>query len=210
MRAFPKGSYFKTGSVLLFLFLILIAGLMPVKAVQKPKDTVSSNDVQFTTIPATVDSISAGVKHIDSAVQKQAAIVKKVASQSAKDAPKTLWGIFIAGLLGGFAAFLMPCIYPMVPLTVSFFTKKGGSRSKGIFNSALYGLCIIFIYVFIGILVTIIFGPTALNDLATNGIFNFCFFLLLIVFGASVRWQRIRRIAVIEHDLRATWQAGKK
>ena len=185
MRVFPKGSYFKTGSVLLFLFLILIAGLMPVKAVQKPKDTVSSNDVQFTTIPATVDSISAGVKHIDSAVQKQAAIVKKVASQSAKDAPKTLWGIFIAGLLGGFAAFLMPCIYPMVPLTVSFFTKKGGSRSKGIFNSALYGLCIIFIYVFIGILVTIIFGPTALNDLATNGIFNFCFFLLLIVFGAS-------------------------
>jgi len=185
MRVFPKGSYFKTGSVLLFLFLILIAGLMPVKAVQKPKDTVSSNDVQFTTIPATVDSISASVKHIDSAVQKQAAIVKKVASQSAKDAPKTLWGIFIAGLLGGFAAFLMPCIYPMVPLTVSFFTKKGGSRSKGIFNSALYGLCIIFIYVFIGILVTIIFGPTALNDLATNGIFNFCFFLLLIVFGAS-------------------------
>ena len=83
-------------------------------------------------------------------------------------------------MLGGFAAFLMPCIYPMVPLTVSFFTKKGGSRSKGILNSVLYGLCIIFIYVFIGILITLVFGPSALNGLATNGIFNFFFFLIII------------------------------
>jgi thiol:disulfide interchange protein DsbD len=183
MTPSPNRSFFKIVSVGLLLLGIFVAGLLPARAFQKKTDTVSSADVQFTTIPSTVDSINAQVKHIAAVAQKTADAAKKLST--GKDAPKTLWGVFIAGLLGGFAAFLMPCIYPMVPLTVSFFTKKGGSRSKGIFNSVLYGLCIIFIYVFIGIIVTLIFGPTALNDLATNGIFNICFFLLLIVFGAS-------------------------
>ncbi|TYR37030.1 DUF255 domain-containing protein [Sphingobacterium phlebotomi] len=98
---------------------------------------------------------------------------------------QSLWGIFIAGLLGGFAAFIMPCIFPMVPLTVSFFTKKGGSRASGVSQALLYGLFIIVIYVALGMLITIAFGSDALNALSTNGIFNFLFFLILVVFAAS-------------------------
>lgn len=97
----------------------------------------------------------------------------------------SLWGIFIAGILGGFAAFFMPCIFPMVPLTVSFFTKKAGSRSKAITQALMYGISIIVIYVALGMLITIAFGPEALNELSTNGIFNFFFFLLLVVFATS-------------------------
>ncbi|SFS61789.1 protein-disulfide reductase DsbD family protein [Sphingobacterium wenxiniae] len=98
---------------------------------------------------------------------------------------QSLWGVFIAGLLGGFAAFIMPCIFPMVPLTVSFFTKRGGSRAKGVSQALLYGLFIIVIYVALGMLITITFGSDALNALSTNGIFNFLFFLILVVFAAS-------------------------
>ncbi|WP_449448538.1 cytochrome c biogenesis protein CcdA, partial [Sphingobacterium haloxyli] len=98
---------------------------------------------------------------------------------------QSLWGIFIAGLLGGFAAFIMPCIFPMVPLTVSFFTKQSGSRARGISRALLYGLFIIVIYVALGMLITIAFGSDALNALSTNGVFNFLFFLILVVFAAS-------------------------
>ena len=98
---------------------------------------------------------------------------------------QSLWGIFIAGLLGGFAAFIMPCIFPMVPLTVSFFTKKAGSRAKAVSQALLYGLFIIVIYVALGMIITIAFGSDALNALSTNGVFNFIFFLILVLFAAS-------------------------
>lgn len=98
---------------------------------------------------------------------------------------KSLWSIFIAGLVGGFAALLMPCIFPMLPLTVSYFTKQSGSRANGISKALLYGLFIIVIYVALGMIITISFGSDALNALSTNGIFNFLFFLLLVVFAAS-------------------------
>lgn len=104
---------------------------------------------------------------------------------ASSEAGQSLWGIFIAGLLGGFAAFIMPCIFPMVPLTVSFFTKKAGSRAKGVSQALLYGLFIIVIYVALGMLITIAFGSDALNALSTNGVFNFLFFLILVVFAAS-------------------------
>ena len=92
--------------------------------------------------------------------------------------------IFLAGLTGGFAALLMPCIFPMLPLTVSFFS-KGGKRSGAVSKAIIYGVAIIAIYVLLGLLVTVIFGAGALNDLATNGLFNFAFFVLLLVFAAS-------------------------
>src|SRR5690606_21428684 len=101
------------------------------------------------------------------------------------DNPRSLWGIFIAGLIGGFAAFLMPCIYPMVPLTVSFFTKQSGSRAKGILNSLLYGLFIIVIYVALGMIVTLLFGASALNEAARSAWFNLIFFLIIMVFAVS-------------------------
>lgn len=100
-------------------------------------------------------------------------------------APQSLWGIFIAGIIGGFAAFLMPCIYPMVPLTVSFFTKQSGSKTKGVLNALLYGLFIIVIYVALGMIVTLIFGASALNEAASSAWFNLLFFLIIVIFAIS-------------------------
>lgn len=101
-----------------------------------------------------------------------------------KQEHKTLWGIFVAGFIGGLAALLMPCIFPMLPLTVSFFT-KGSEKGKAFKRASIYGFFIILIYVLLGLLVTVIFGADALNSLSTNGIFNFFFFLLLVAFAAS-------------------------
>ena len=168
---------FKSAGTWLFVVLLWLCSTTIVNA----QDTDTAG-VVFTDITTATDSLENAVKDTQQMVK---AASPAIAPVTATQAPKSLWTIFIAGFLGGFAAFLMPCIYPMLPLTVSFFTKKGGSRSKGILNSVLYGLCIIFIYVFIGILVAVIFGPAALNGLATNGIFNFFFFLLLIAFGVS-------------------------
>jgi thiol:disulfide interchange protein DsbD len=102
-----------------------------------------------------------------------------------KEQQQALWLTFVAGLLGGFAALLMPCIFPMLPMTVSFFTKQASSKSNGITKSLVYGLSIIVIYVALGLLITVFFGADALNDLSTNGIFNLVFFVMLIVFAAS-------------------------
>lgn len=96
-----------------------------------------------------------------------------------------LTGIFIAGFIGGLAALLMPCIFPMLPLTVSFFTKGSQTKGKAVSRSLFYGLSIIVIYVVLGLLVTVIFGADALNSLSTNGIFNFLFFILLLIFAVS-------------------------
>jgi len=100
-------------------------------------------------------------------------------------ADKSLWGIFLAGLIGGFAAFLMPCIYPMVPLTTSFFTKQSGGRMKGIRRALIYGLSIIVIYVALGMLITLVFGASALNEAASSAWFNLVFFAIIIVFAVS-------------------------
>lgn len=97
----------------------------------------------------------------------------------------SLWGIFIAGFIGGLAAFFMPCIYPMIPLTVSFFTKKSGSRAKGIQSALIYGISIIIVYVALGLLITLIFGASALNEAASSATFNLLFFAALIIFGIS-------------------------
>lgn len=95
------------------------------------------------------------------------------------------WFIFLGGFIGGLLALLTPCVWPMIPLTVSFFLKKSGSRSKAITNAILYGLSIIVIYLILGLAVTAIFGASALNALSTNAIFNIIFFLMLIVFAIS-------------------------
>lgn len=97
----------------------------------------------------------------------------------------SFWGIFIEGFLGGLLAFFMPCIYPMIPLTISFFTKKAGSRAKGIQSAFIYGLSIIAIYVTLGIFITWLFGPSALNEAASSATFNLLFFTALIIFGIS-------------------------
>ncbi|TWJ03534.1 thiol:disulfide interchange protein DsbD [Mucilaginibacter frigoritolerans] len=187
MRTINKGRSLRTAMILLLtLSFFLIGGTHEVKAFQtKTADTVSSSDVQFTTIPTAADSIAARKKAQAAATTKPAVNNAAATKVSSPEKPKTLWEIFIAGLLGGFTAVLLPCIYPLLPLTVSFFTKKSGTRAKGIMQSLVYGLSIIIIYVSLGMLISIVFGSDALNELATNGIFNMFFFLLLVVFGIS-------------------------
>ena len=176
----------KNRSVIRFILMACLAVAFfltaPANVYAKTADTTSSSDVQFTSIPTAADSMAARKQaQAKLAKAKQPTINKTVNAEK----PKTLWAIFLAGLLGGFTAVLMPCIYPLLPLTVSFFTKKAGSRAKGILQSFIYGLSIIIIYVALGMIISIVFGSDALNELATNGIFNLFFFLLLVVFGIS-------------------------
>lgn len=93
--------------------------------------------------------------------------------------------IFFLGILGGFVALLTPCVWPIIPMTVSFFLKRSSSRQKGIRDAIIYGISIVVIYVGLGLLVTLFFGASALNSLSTNAYFNIFFFLMLLVFGAS-------------------------
>ena len=178
----------KNRSVIRFILMACLAVVFfitaPANVYAKTADTASSSDVQFTSIPTAADSMAARKQvqaKLAKAKQHNININKPIKAQK----QKTLWAIFLAGLLGGFTAVLMPCIYPLLPLTVSFFTKKAGSRAKGILQSFVYGLSIIVIYVALGMIISIGFGSDALNELATNGIFNLFFFLLLIVFGIS-------------------------
>ena len=103
---------------------------------------------------------------------------------------QSLWIIFLMGLLGGLLAIFTPCVWPIIPMTVSFFIKRGGA-AKGTTNATvirdavIYGLSIVIIYVGLGLLVTLIFGASALNALSTNAVVNIIFFLILVVFAAS-------------------------
>jgi len=110
----------------------------------------------------------------------------KLFGDSTVSAADTSWlFIFFAGFLGGLIALLTPCVWPMIPMTVSFFLKRTKDRKKAIRDAVTYGLSIIVIYLVMGLLITGIFGASALNDLSTNAIFNILFFLLLVVFAVS-------------------------
>lgn len=93
--------------------------------------------------------------------------------------------IFVTGFLGGLLALFTPCVWPIIPMTVSFFLKRAKDKKKGIRDAILYGVSIVVIYLTLGIAVTLIFGASALNALSTNAIFNILFFLMLVVFAAS-------------------------
>ena len=111
-------------------------------------------------------------------------------SDEAKDEGQSIWWVFVMGLLGGLLAIFTPCVWPIIPMTVSFFIKRGGA-AKGTTNAQvvrdaiLYGLSIVIIYVGLGLLVTLIFGASALNALSTNAVVNIIFFLILVLFAAS-------------------------
>ena len=155
--------------------------------IQSHDSTAVSEDIQFTEIGSAADSAANAIvkDSVKKDTVKAAAVVKPVKEMQQTEQEKTLWQTFIQGLIGGFIAFLMPCIFPMVPLTVSFFTKKAGSRKKGIGQAVIYGLSIIVIYVAFGLLITLLFGSAKLNELSSSGWFNFTFFILLIVFAIS-------------------------
>lgn len=98
---------------------------------------------------------------------------------------KAWYYIFFMGFLGGLVALFTPCVWPIIPMTVSFFLKRSSNRKKGIRDAITYGISIIVIYVALGLIITTIFGANALNDLSTNAVFNILFFLMLVVFAAS-------------------------
>jgi len=131
---------------------------------------VSVNDVQ-------VDDVSWWTPVIDE--------LKVLGDKTSSATDRSYLFIFIAGFLGGLLALLTPCVWPMIPMTVSFFLKRAKSRRKAISDALLYGFSIIAIYLAMGLLITGIFGASALNDLSTNAIFNIIFFLLLVVFAIS-------------------------
>ncbi|MFV8342921.1 cytochrome c biogenesis protein CcdA [Flavobacterium sp. XS2P39] len=101
------------------------------------------------------------------------------------ESDSSLYMIFFIAFLSGFAALLTPCVFPMIPMTVSFFTKQSQNKAKGIKNAIIYGISIVLIYVFLGTVITLIFGADALNALSTNVWFNVIFFVLLVVFALS-------------------------
>lgn len=129
----------------------------------------------------TTDSVSTAGKDIPKNVNKAAQ-----KASTGKTAPEeSLWTLFFFSFLGGLAALFTPCVFPMIPMTVSFFTKQSKNKAEGIKNAIMYGIFILVIYVILGSLVTAIFGADALNALATNVVFNVFFFLLLLVFALS-------------------------
>ena len=115
---------------------------------------------------------------------------EKAKGDEAKGEGQSIWVIFLMGLLGGLLAIFTPCVWPIIPMTVSFFIKRGGA-AKGTTNATvvrdaiLYGLSIVIIYVGLGLLVTLVFGASALNALSTNAVVNIIFFLILVLFAAS-------------------------
>jgi len=167
--------------------MLIVATVLPLTVLAQ-RDTVSTAGVQFSS------GDSQGTKTLNSTRSEkgkagsqslQNAGKPVVVKQLVNDEKRGLWEIFIAGLLGGLAALFMPCIFPMLPFTVSYFTKKSHTKSKSIGYAMLYGISIIVVYVVLGLIITIAFGADALNSMATNAIFNLFFFVLLVVFAAS-------------------------
>ncbi len=129
------------------------------------------------------DTAVVDTTQIAPAAVKTTAVAEASEPKQAED--KGLWAIFFLAFLGGFAALLTPCVFPMIPMTVSFFTKQSKNPAQGKRNAILYGISIIAIYVVLGLAMTGIFGADALNALSTNAWFNVFFFLLLVVFAVS-------------------------
>lgn len=133
---------------------------------------------------AVADSVAA--PQLDNAeVQKLWTPVIKELAKFDKPVSNSLLYIFLAGLVGGFLALFTPCVWPIIPMTVSFFLKRNKDRKKAIREAITYGVSIVVIYVALGLIVSLLFGASALNALSTNAIFNILFCLLLVVFAAS-------------------------
>lgn len=158
------------------------------EAVQVPTANATSADTAATLAQpvaavGTVDSAVASPTHDQlwapvTAIEGDNADVEDIADRS-------LWYIFWACFLGGLLALLTPCVWPMIPMTVSFFLKKSGSRAKAITNATTYGLSIIIIFLLLGICFTVLFGASAMNALATSAWCNLLFFALLVIFAIS-------------------------
>ncbi|MEO6522479.1 MAG: cytochrome c biogenesis protein CcdA [Mucilaginibacter sp.] len=159
---------------LLLVLFLLFSGL--VFSFAQNNDTISTDGVTFTSASDTLV-----VQKKEPA--KPAVVV--VPAKIAKLPAPSLWAIFIKGFIGGVLAFFMPCIFPMLPMTIAFFTKSSGTKNSAIGKALIYGLSIIVIYVVLGLFTSVAFGADALNALSTSGVFNLFFFLVLVAFAAS-------------------------
>ena len=134
-----------------------------------------------TTEVASAETVDTATQAVDTSAVSSA----RLTSETEEKEADSIWFIFIQGFLFGFVALLMPCIFPMIPLTVSFFTKQSKTRAIGIRNALLYGLSIVLIYVGLGLGITVLLGASALNELSSDAVFNLIFFAVLVVFAAS-------------------------
>lgn len=169
----------------------------PQVTVVQPMQTATADSV----VALNADSlITTPVLATDSAVLWSPVIdkLKTFAERGNSETGISLWLIFLAGLAGGFLALFTPCVWPIIPMTVSFFLKRSSNKSKARGDAVLYGLSIIVIYVAIGILITLLFGASALNSMSTNAVFNLIFFAMLIVFAISF-------FGAFEISLPASW-----
>lgn len=148
-------------------------------------DTMGNNVAATDTAAAAV-----AVQPLDSAAMQAlwTPVIKELRNfgTGADDVSGKAWYyIFFLGFVGGLVALFTPCVWPIIPMTVSFFLKRSGNRRKGIRDAITYGVSIVVIYVALGLIITTLFGANALNDLSTNAVFNILFFLMLVVFAAS-------------------------
>ena len=150
------------------------------EAVAVPADSAAV-DSAVAAVPAD-NKAAVGATDYWTPVIDELAAFGEAASNAAQQA---WWKIFLLGFVGGLVALLTPCVWPIIPMTVSFFLKRSGDKRKGIRDAATYGVSIVVIYVLLGLVITAIFGASALNALSTNAIFNIFFCLLLLVFAAS-------------------------
>ena len=145
------------------------------------------------------ESIESGEEPISIQFQyKKEVAAELVANSSGSLQAKSMWALLLAGILAGLIGFLTPCVYALVPITISFFTKKSKTKSQGKKNALFYSISIILIYTLVGALVATVLPKNALNNLSTNWIFNIFLFLLFIIFGASF-------LGAFEINLPASW-----
>ena len=147
------------------------------------EDEVSS-DSTVSSLPIAADSLAAATQ-ADDLWAPITTELQAFESAGSTESGLSWWMIFLEGLLAGFLAILTPCVWPIIPMTVSFFLKRNKERRKAVSEAVTYGASIVVIYVLLGLLVTLIWGPSKLNELSTNAVFNIFFALLLIVFAAS-------------------------
>ena len=150
----------------------------PIMGEPSADSTTSAPD----TLSANQETAKGGVSDLWAPVIPE---LKAYGDKALNQAEGSLWMLLVGGFLGGLVALVTPCVWPMIPMTVSFFLKRSKDRKKGIRDAILYGISIIVIYVALGLAVSAAFGASALNDLATNAYFNIAFFLLLVFFAIS-------------------------
>ena len=156
------------------------------EAKDESAEETAGDTVAATMTPAAADSAVVDTAAVDGDVNLWTPVINELkAYQDGGNSSHSLWYILIMGFVGGLLAVLMPCIWPIIPMTVSFFLKRNKDKAKGIRDAVTYGISIIVIYVLLGFLITLISGGNGLNSLSTNAVFNIIIFLVLVVFAVS-------------------------